>query len=320
MPRLVVLDGHTVNPGDTSWAAFEALGELIVHPRTQPSEIVPRARGADVVITNKTPLDAETLGRLDGLRGICVLATGFNVVDGGHARSLGIPVCNVPRYGTASVVEHTFALLLELARQVGQHDAAVHAGEWVGSPDFAFWKTPQLELSGRTLGVVGYGEIGSAVARVALAFGLRVLATPSRSRPAESGVGSAELAAVFRQADVLSLHCPLTADTRELVRWERLVSMKPSALLVNTARGGLVCEPDLARALREGVIAGAALDVLAEEPPRPDNPLLTAPRCLLTPHLAWTSLAARERLIAVSAGNARAILEGRPANVVNPSA
>jgi glycerate dehydrogenase len=215
------------------------------------------------------------------------------------------------------VVEHTFALLFELARAVGLHDSAVHAGEWVRSPDFSFCKAPQLQLSGLTLGIVGYGEIGRAVARVASALGMRVLATPSRRHPAEAGVEFAPAEVVLREADVLSLHCPLSPETAEFIRWERLVTMKPSAFLLNTARGGLVCEADLARALGEGVIAGAALDVLGSEPPRVDNPLLNAPRCIITPHLAWTSLAARRRCIEVSVANVRGILEGRPINVVN---
>lgn len=315
--RLVVLDGYTVNPGDTSWAPLEELGELIVYEHTPPEAVVERARGASILLTNKTPIDDHVLSNVPDLLGICVIATGVNVVDLDAARRRGIPVCNVPEYGTSAVVEHTFALLLELCRHVGEHDRLVHAGEWVNNRDFSFWRTPQLELSGRVLGIIGYGAIGSAVGRVARAFGMRVLATPSRRVPPESGVTTLDTDAIFRSADVVTLHCPLTPATRGLVCWDRLVQMKPGALLVNTARGGLVNEADLARALEQGLLAGAALDVLSEEPPRPDNPLLTAPRCVLTPHLAWATHRARSRLLAISAENARAILEGRPIHVVN---
>ncbi|HLV68095.1 MAG TPA: D-2-hydroxyacid dehydrogenase, partial [Polyangiaceae bacterium] len=279
-----------------------------------------RCRAADVVITNKTRIGAAELSRLPALRGICVLATGYDVVDVVSARARGIPVCNVPEYSTPSVVEHTFALLLELYRQVGMHAALVRDGEWSRSTDFCFWRTPQLELSGRTLGIVGYGNIGRAVARVGLAFGMRVIATPSRRNTPEPGVTAVDLDRVFAEADVVTLHCPLTEATRELVRWERLVTMKRRAVLLNTARGGLVREADLARALHEGVIAGAAVDVLSSEPPPPDNPLLSAPRILVTPHLAWATPEARQRLIATTAENVRGILSGALVHVVNPQA
>lgn len=316
MPRIVVLDGYTVNPGDTSWAEIAALGELVVHEDTAPDCLLERARVADILITNKTPIDANLLDAVPGLLGISVLATGVNVVDVDAATARGIPVCNVPSYSTPSVVEHTFALLLELCRAVGAHDRAVHAGEWTSHRDFSFWKTPQLELSGRCLGVIGHGSIGAAVARVARAFGMRVIATPSRSHPPDPDVKTMEVDEIFRSADAVTLHCPLTPRTQELVRWERLVSMKPTALLVNTARGGLIREADLARALREGVLGGAALDVLSEEPPRPDNPLLSAPRCVITPHLAWATLEARQRLLKITAENVRSILAGAPIHLV----
>lgn len=314
--RIVVLDGYTVNPGDNGWDAIGGLGELRVYDRTPAELVLERARGADVLVTNKTPLDAATLGQLTGLRGVAVLATGVNVVDVRAARELGIPVCNVPNYGTASVVEHTFALLLELCRGVGAHDRSVRSGAWSANADFSYWNTPQRELSGLVLGVVGYGETGSAVARVASAFGLTVLATPSRSRAHEAFVRGVDLETLFSEADVVTLHCPLTPETRELVRWARLKRMKPDAFLINTARGGLINEPDLARALQGGIIAGAALDVLSTEPPSPDNPLLSAPRCVITPHLAWTTRSARQRLLAITADNVRAILNGTPIHVV----
>jgi glycerate dehydrogenase len=317
MARILVLDGYTVNPGDNDWAPLAALGELIVHDRTAPELVVERARGADVVITNKARLGQQELSRLPGLRGVCVFATGFDVVDANAARALGIPVCNVPDYSSPSVVEHTFALLFALARRVELHSQLVLRGDWARSADFSFWTTPQLELSGRTLGVIGYGSIGRRVAAAGLAFGMQALATPSKSNPAEPGVETAELDCIFERADVVTLHCPLTTETAGLVRRERLERMKPSAFLINTARGGLIRENDLADGLRRGLLAGAALDVLVDEPPPPEHPLFAAPNLLITPHLAWSSLASRRRLLATTAENVRAILAGTPIHVVN---
>jgi glycerate dehydrogenase len=316
MPHIVVLDGFAANPGDASWQPLEELGTLVVFDRTPPELTLERARGADVLVTNKTRIGADLLDRLTGLTGICVLATGVNVVDVGAALARKVPVCNVPSYGAASVAEHTLALWLELARRVGLHDAAVHDGRWSRSPDFSFWLSPQLEIEEKRLGIVGYGAVGQRVARAALALGARVAATASRHNPPEPGVEVVGLDALFETSDVVSLHCPLTDATEKLVRWQRLVTMRSSALLINTARGGLIAEPDLARALRSGTIAGAALDVLAEEPPPPDNPLLTAPHCIITPHLAWTTLASRRRLIRATADNVHALLSGSPQNLV----
>jgi glycerate dehydrogenase len=316
MPRIVVLDGHTVNPGDNPWDSLSELGELVVYERTAPGLVRERAQGASVLLTNKAVIGADTIAAVPELRGIAVLATGCNVVDLAAARARGVWVCNVPAYSTASVVEHTFALLFELARAVGRHDQAVHAGEWVRSPDFSFWKSPQLELASRCLGIVGYGEIGRAVARVGVALGLRILATPSRRTAAEPGVTVRSVPDIARECDILSLHCPLTPETERMVRSELLALMKPTAFLINTARGGLVDEADLARALSEGAIAGAALDVLSSEPPLADNPLLSAPNCIITPHLAWSSIEARRRVLAVSVENVRAILGSRPQNLV----
>jgi glycerate dehydrogenase len=320
MAHIVVLDGYTLNPGDNPWSPLEALGKLTVYDRSPDELVVERARDADIVLTNKTPLGRATLERLPSLRGVCVLATGYNVVDVNAARELGIPVCNVPAYSTASAAQHTIALLLELTNAVGLHDRAVHEGEWVRSPDFAFWKQAAVELDGRVLGIVGYGAIGQRVAAIARGLGMSVIAAGragSTARPGES-VERRPLDELFHEADVVSLHCPLTAETERLVRRERLVKMKPSALLVNTARGGLIDEADLASALDEGVISGAALDVLSTEPPRPENPLLRAKNCIITPHVAWTSLAARKRLLAITADNVRALLAGSPIHVVNP--
>ncbi|HET9931218.1 MAG TPA: D-2-hydroxyacid dehydrogenase, partial [Polyangiaceae bacterium] len=279
--------------------------------------VAERGRGAQVLLTNKAVIDAEALASLPDLRGICVLATGYNVVDVAAARARRIPVSNVPSYSTPSVIEHTFALLFELCRAVGKHDDAVHAGEWVRALDFSFVKSSQRELAGRTFGVVGYGEIGKGVARAASAFGLRVLATPSRRSPPEPFVEVRSTTELVRECDILSLHCPLTAETEKMVNTELLSTMKPTSLLINTARGALVDEAALARALERGVIAGAALDVLSTEPPAAENPLLTAPNCIITPHLAWTSIEARQRLVTETIGNVRGILTGNPRNVVN---
>jgi glycerate dehydrogenase len=318
MARIVVLDGHAVNPGDLGWDGLEAQGELAVHERTPPELVVERALGAAVLVTNKTRLGAEVLAELPDLAGICVLATGFDVVDARAARERGVVVCNVPAYSTASVAQHTVALLLELVSHVGLHAASVRDGEWSRSVDFSYWKQPIRELEGLSLGIVGLGSIGRRVAVLGQALGMRVLATPSkRPEPPPPGVVSSELDALFRDADVVSLHCPLTESTRRLVRRERLVTMRKGALLVNTARGGLVDEADLAWALQTGVLAGAALDVLGAEPPPPEHPLLSAPNCLVTPHQAWTSRAARGRLLAVTAENVAGILSRRPQNIVN---
>jgi glycerate dehydrogenase len=318
MARIVVLDGQTVNPGDLPWDGLAALGALDVYPRTARDEIVARALGADVVVTNKTPLDGATLAELPGLRGISVLATGHDVVDGAQARALGVPVCNVPAYSTASVAEHAVALLLELTHQVGLHARAVREGEWSRARDFTFWNEQLVELAGKTLGIVGYGAVGQRVGALGLALGMRVVATPSRRIPSPpAGVEYAPLEAIFQTSDALTLHCPLTAETERLVRRERLVRMRRGALLVNTARGGLVDESDLLGALENGTLGGAALDVLSVEPPPPDHPLLRAPRCIVTPHQAWTTFAARRRLLDATVENVAGILAGRPIHVVN---
>ncbi|MBM3866912.1 MAG: D-2-hydroxyacid dehydrogenase [Verrucomicrobia bacterium] len=309
-PRLVVLDGHTLNPGDLSWAALEALGDCTIYAHTPPADVIARAAGAAVVLTNKTPLPAAAFAALPDLRYVGLLATGYNVVDVAAARARGIPVANVPLYGTASVAQHTFALLLELTQHVGRHTAGVRAGRWAASRDFCYWETPLLELASLTFGVVGAGRIGSAVARIAEAFGMRVLT-------ARRAGGRAELEGVLRAADVVSLHCPLTGDTRHLINATTLGWMKPGAFLLNTSRGPLIDEAALAAALQAGRIAGAGLDVLSVEPPPADHPLFTAPNCLITPHHAWATRAARGRLMATAVANVAAFLAGRPENVVN---
>lgn len=319
MPRLVVLDAYTFNPGDNPWTEVEALGTLSVFERSEPEEVLERAKGADVVLTNKTPLGADALAALPGLRGICVLATGVNVVDVTAATARGIPVCNIPAYSTASTAQHTIALLLELSNHVGKHDLAVHQGAWVTAPDFSFTLAPLHELDGLLLGIVGFGAIGRRVAEVARALGMRILAAGDAPRDSDPDwLQRAPLDELFRRADVVSLHCPLSERTRGLVDAARLSSMRSSAFLINAGRGALINEADLADALVRGVIAGAALDVLSEEPPRADNPLLSAPRCVITPHNAWLTLAARRRAMQTTAENVRAILQGAPQNVVNP--
>jgi glycerate dehydrogenase len=312
-PRLVVLDGHTTNPGDLSWAPLEALGELTVHPRTPPELVAERLTAADVVLTNKTRLDGDLLATVPWLRGIAVLATGHDVVDGDAARRLGIPVCNVPEYSTDSVAQAVFALLLELTNHTGSLSAAVRQGRWSDCPDFCFWEDPLLELAGLTFGVVGHGRIGAAVARIARAFGMEVLSHRHHPQP-----GDLDLDTLLAQSDVVSLHCPLTPQTRAMLNAERLSRLRAGALLLNTARGALVDEVALASALRAGQLGGAGLDVLCLEPPRPDHPLLSAPRCVVTPHVAWASRAARRRLIEAAAANVAALLAGSPLHVVNP--
>ena len=311
-PRLVILDGHTTNPGDLSWEPLERLGELSVHPRSAPELVSERIATADVVLTNKTPLPAAVLAAGRRLRGIAVLATGFDVVDVAAARQAGVPVCNVPEYGTSSVAQAVFALLLELTNRTGQHSDDVRRGRWSAGPDFCFWNGTLQELAGLRLGLVGRGRIARAVARIGEAFGMEVRMI---GRP-QAGA-AAELDALLADSDVVSLHCPLTPDSRGLIDASRLARMKPGALLINTARGALVVEDDLAAALHSGQLGGAALDVLSVEPPPPDHPLLQAPNCLITPHIAWASLQARRRLIAVTAANVAALLRGEPQHLVN---
>jgi len=316
---IVILDGFAVNPGDAPWDEVAELGDLTVYDRTPEDKIIERARDADVILTDKTPLRAETFPKLPRLRFVSVLATGYDPVDAAAAREHGIPVSNVPAYGTGAVAEHVFALLFELCRRVGLHDAAVKAGDWSRSPDYCFWHTPQLELAGRTMGVVGLGRIGRRVAEIAGAFGMPVVASTRRpgGPPAVEPFSWADTRGVFAQADVVSMHCPLTGETREMVNADLLGLMKPGAFFINTSRGGLVVERDLADALNAGRIAGAAVDVAAKEPIPAESPLLTAKNCILTPHVAWAALEARRRLIATTAHNIAAFLAGAPANVVN---
>jgi glycerate dehydrogenase len=314
---IVVLDGHTLNPGDLRWEELQALGPCEIHDRTAPAEIVNRAADAQILITNKVALGREHLFALPKLRYVGVTATGYNIVDVAAARERGVTVTNVPAYGTRSVAQHTFALLLELTQHAGHHAQTVRDSRWVRSPDWSYWDQPLVELDGLTMGVVGYGRIGQAVAKLAEAFGMKIMASVSGSgRKPPSNVAVVDLDHLFSESDVVTLHCPLTPQTKHLVNATRLARMKPSAFLLNTSRGPLVDEAALADALNRGALAGAGLDVLAAEPPPADNPLLTAKNCVITPHIAWATRAARTRLMRAAVENVRAFLAGRPQNVV----
>lgn len=317
--KIVILDGYTVNPGDNPWSGFAAPTELVVHERTAPEQVIERAMDADIILTSKCRLDETTIAALPKLKFVSLLATGYNNVDVAAAGARAIPVANIPAYSTESVAQTAFALLLELTTGAGRHDLAVKAGEWCNAPDFSFCKQSIVELHGLTLGIIGYGAIGRAVARIGAAFGMRIIAYAPRV-PADPGVTSVSfvtLDELFAAADVVSLNCPQTTDNAGLINSRTLALMKSSAFLINVARGGLVNETDLAEALKKGVIAGAGLDVVAAEPMAADNPLLTAPSCIITPHIAWASLAARQRLMMIVAANVAAFLSGSPINVVN---
>ncbi|GEP42832.1 D-2-hydroxyacid dehydrogenase [Brevifollis gellanilyticus] len=315
--KIVLLDAHTANPGDVSWSALEAIAPCEIYPRTPLAETVARCADAEIVITNKAPLTREIIGALPKLKYIGVTATGYNIVDVAAAKERGIVVANVPGYGSPAVAQLVFALLLELANHVGHHARTVREGRWAECPDFSYWDFPVVELQGRTLGIIGYGDIGSSVARIALGFGMKVLASKREWKtPPPEGVTPASIDEVFAQSDAISLHCPLTDATKHLVNERTLGLMKSSAFLINTGRGPLIDEEVLAKALNEGRIAGAGLDVLSVEPPKPGHPLFTAKNCLITPHIGWASREARVRLIDATASNLRAFLDGKPVNVV----
>jgi glycerate dehydrogenase len=315
--NLCVLDGFTLNPGDLGWDELQQLGPCEIHDRTPPADIIPRAASAEIILTNKTPLSRETLAGLPKLRYIGVLATGTNVVDLAAARERGIPVTNVPAYSTRSVAQATIALLLELTNRAGHHALRVREGAWSRATDWCFWDFPLVELDGLVLGVVGLGRIGAAVADIAHVLGMNVMAFNPSPKLAPAFVKFVELETLFRTSDVLSLHCPLTPRTQKLVNAERLAWMKPTAFLLNPSRGPLVDEVALAEALNNGRLAGAALDVLSVEPPPAGNPLLAAKNCVITPHNAWGTRAARLRLLRVAVDNVRAFLAGQPQNVVH---
>jgi glycerate dehydrogenase len=316
--NIVVLDGHTLNPGDLSWDGLSSLAPCWVHNRTPVRDIVAHAAEADILVTNKAPLSRESIERLPQLKFISVTATGYNIVDVAAARERGIPVSNVPAYGTRSVAQMTLALILELTQHVGDHARTVREGRWSTSPDWCYWDHPLVELDGKTLGIVGLGRIGLAVAELAQAFGMRVMAhKPKSPSGIDPRIAWVDLDTIFKESDVVSLHCPLNDQTRHIVNAARLAMMKKSAFLVNTSRGPLVDEAALAQALHDGRIAGAAMDVLSTEPPAESNPLLGAPRCIITPHIAWATHSARSRLMQTTVENVKAFLAGSPKNVVN---
>jgi len=315
--KIVITDGYTLNPGDLSWKDFEAIGELVYYDRTDPAVVAQRCRDAKVIVTNKTPVNAQTIALAGGLKLIAVTATGYNMVDIVAARAAGVVVCNVPGYGTDSVAQHAIALLLECTNQVGLHARSVRDGDWVRSADFSYARTPIIELRGKTLGIVGMGRIGQQTARIGVALGMELLYYNRSPRPEWKGrAGSLE--DLFEKSDFISLHCPLTADNEAFINKALLSRMKPNAWLINTSRGALIDEADLAGALRSGVLAGAALDVLVEEPPRADHPLLGLANCIITPHNAWISVAARRRIMQTTYENVVRSLAGNPQNVVNP--
>lgn len=318
--KLTILDGYTENPGDLSWDWLkELVDEYTVYDRTDDEDIFERSKDADILVTNKTVITGEMLQRLTNLKFISTLSTGYNVIDIDKARELGISVSNIPAYSTDAVAQLVFALLLELTNHVAIHDQSVKDGEWTSCEHFCYTKTPLCELSGKTFGIIGFGKIGSAVAKIALAFGMKVKAYSPNTRTFD-GYGTVEftvLEDVIRSSDVISLHCPLTDKTNGLVNMEFLQKMKKSAFIINTSRGPVINESDLRKALDEGIIAGAGVDVLSSEPPKADNPLISCDKCVITPHIAWASFEARTRLMGIFKENVEAFLKGNPVNVVN---
>lgn len=324
--KIVVLDGYTLNPGDNPWDPLAALGELTVYDRTEPEKVLERSRGAEILITNKVRLNAETLAALPDLRCIGVIATGYDVVDIAAAGARGIPVMNVVNYGTEAVAQHAFALLLELCRRTALHDAGIREGRWSAGPDWCFWDTPQVELSGKVMGILGFGTIGRRVAELANAFGMQVIAASVRKTSAELAACAApvpfpvefvELDELFRASDVLSLHCPLADQTRAIVNASTLSTMKDGAILLNLARGPLLDEAAVAAALKSGKLGGLGADVVSVEPVAEDNPLLHSPNTLLTPHIAWATLTARRNITRIISENIAGWMNGQPKSVVN---
>lgn len=315
--KIVVLDGYAANPGDLSWDGMKALGECVIYERTAPEQVLERAAGAEVVLTNKVVITAEHIAALPDLKYIGVLATGYNIVDVEAARNRGIVVTNIPAYSTDSVAQMVFAHILNICLQVQHYTEEVRGGRWTSSPDFCFWDTPLMELSGKKLGIVGLGHTGSATARMAIGFGMQVCAYTSKSHfQLIPEIKKMELDELFRECDIVSLHCPLTEQTRGMVNAARLKTMKPTAILINTGRGPLVNEQDLADALNNGTIYAAGVDVLSQEPPRADNPLLHARNCFITPHIAWASGEARQRLMQIAVDNLNGYITGKVVNNV----
>lgn len=316
--KLVILDGSVVNPGDLSWEFLNRFGQVTVYERSVGEDVISRIGDAEIVMTNKTPLTEEIFAACPNLRLVCVLATGYNVVDCDAAKMRGIPVCNVPGYGTAAVAQFTFSLLLELCNRVGHHSQAVHGGKWTSNPDFCFWDTPQVELSGKTMGIIGFGSIGRAVGKIASAMGMHVLAYNRSRCPEGEQIGTyTDLDTLLKTADVISLHCPLTPETAGIIDEGALCKMKDGAMIINTARGPLVDEDAVCKALKNGKLFGFAADVVTQEPIPGDSPLLDAPNCVLTPHMAWAPRDSRQRILSCVEKNIDAFLAGKPINTVN---
>jgi len=318
MENIVILDGFVANPGDLSWQAIEKIGNLTVYDRTSNDLVYERAKNAAILIVNKRVIDRALMTRLKHLKCICTLSTGYNNIEVQAAKEKGILVCNAVGYGSPSVAQQVFALLLELTNRVGIHNASVQQNEWANSIDWCYWKSPMMELSGKTMGIYGLGKIGEEVAKIAKAFGMTVIATRKNKYKARPiGVSIVSFEQLLKKSDVLSLHAPLSIENKQIINEEHLCKMKPTALLINTGRGGLIHEPDLRQALLAGMIAGAGLDVLAQEPPPKDHLLLNIPNCLITPHQAWATKESRARLIQIVADNIKAFLAGSPQNVVS---
>ena len=317
--KIVVLDGYTLNPGDLSWDGLEKCGELTVHERTAPAQVMDRLAGAEIVFTNKTPLTEAHFAANPQIRFVGVLATGYNVVDIAAAKARQIPVCNIPTYGTMAVAQFATALMLELCHRVGRHAESVKAGDWSRGSDFCYWLNPLIELDGKTLGIVGFGRIGQAFGKIAQAFGMKILAVdeyPNKALESDT-LRYVTLDELYANADVISLHCPLFENNRGMINQAAIAKMKPGVLILNTSRGPLINEADLVEGLKSGRVAGAAVDVLSSEPPQADNPLLSAPNCLVTPHIAWATKEARSRLMNIAVENLNAFLKGETQNRVN---
>lgn len=316
--KIVILDGHAVNPGDLSWDCFRQFGEVTVYEHTSNDQAIQRIGDADIILTNKTPITEELLDACPNIRLICVLATGYNVVDCEATARRGIPVCNVPDYGTNAVAQFTFSLLLELCNAVGHHSQVVRDGAWSACPHFCFWETPQMELAGKTIGIIGFGRIGRAVGRIAKAMGMEVIAYNRSRHPEGEAIGEyVDLDTLLTRADIISLHCPLTPENTGLINADTIAKMKDGVILLNTARGALLNEQDVADALSSGKLKGAAVDVVIQEPILVSNPLLTAPNCIITPHMAWAPIESRQRIIDCTMASMQAFFDGSPINRVN---
>ena len=315
--KIVILEGNAVNPGDLSWDILNQFGEVTIYDHTDPADAAARIGDAEIVLINKTPITAELLDQCPNTKLICVQATGYNVVDCEAAKARGVLVCNVPDYGTNAVAQFTFSLLLELCNRVGHHDSMVHDGAWCRCPSFCFWDTPQMEVYGKTIGIIGFGRIGRAVGKIANAFGMKVLAYNRSRCPEGEAIGTyVDLDTLLASSDIVSLHCPLTAETTDLINAQTLSKMKDGAILLNTARGPLLNEQDVTDALKQGKLRFAAMDVVSREPMAQDNPLLRAPNCIITPHMAWTPVESRQRIIDCTVQSIQGYLSGKPVNTV----